>query len=213
MFDIFKKKLEENWKFVLVGVTGVVFGSLFFGKIINGVTFFNANGEFGFFINPNQLPKSVDITGEWVYAAETNDNRGAFSEDKCRKRFGTVQINQKADSYAIDLSGERKIKEDCGTPTKVSGQDLNKQVIRWNSENAVILVNEKRLFLWFATQDQVPRYGYISATIIKAPNDIKPSRLQGNMYYLENSKNTWFRAKIDFYKSDSQDAKNISKKW
>jgi hypothetical protein len=210
MFEKLQKILEENWKVILAAIGGTVLGGFVFGKIINEFSIGNQDGLTTIAINRNLLPASVDVTGEWVYAAETNNNEIGFSEDRCRKRFGTVYINQKAGSYEINLSGERKIKEGCSNnsiPTTA------KQVIRWNSENAVVLVNDKKLFVWLKTEDDMSRYGYVSATIIKNSNDIKPTKIQGVMYYLENSKNTWFRAKIDFYRSGSQEAKDIEKKW
>jgi hypothetical protein len=210
MLERIQKTLNENWKLLLVLFGGIAFGALFFGRFINGISFVGNSGEIGIFINRNQLPNSVDVTGEWMYEAVTNDNDIVFPEDGCRKRFGTVNIIQNADSYAVRLTRERKIKEECG---KTHGKDSKKNVIPWNSENAVVLVNEKKLFLWFVTQDASPRYGYISVTIIKSPNDVKPSKLQGTMYYLENSKNTWFKARIYFYKPDSSDGEKIKSKW
>jgi hypothetical protein len=209
MFEKLQKILEENWKVILAAIGGTVLGGFVFGNIINEFSIRNKDGSTEIVINRNLLPDSVDVTGEWVYAAETNNNEIGFSEDGCRKRFGTVYINQIAGSYEINLSGERKIKEGCSNSKSIPA----KQVIRWNSENAVVLVNAKKLFVWLKTEDDISRYGYVSASIIKNSNDIKPTKIQGNMYYLDDSKNTWFRAKIDFYRSGSQEAKEIEKKW
>lgn len=210
MFEKLQKILEENWKVILAAIGGTVIGGFVFGNIINGFSISHKDGVAHIAINQNLLPDSVDVTGEWVYAAETNNNDIGFSEDGCKKRLGTVYINQRAGSYEINLSGERKIKDGCSNPNSKPGA---KQVIRWNSENAVVLVNDKKLFVWLKTEDEISRYGYVSAIIIKNSNDIKPTKIQGDMYYLDDDKNTWFRAKIDFYRSGSQEAKDIEKKW
>lgn len=212
MFEKLQKILEENWKVILAAIGGTVLGGFVFGNIINDFSISNKDGVGKIAINRNLLPESLDVTGEWVYAVETNNNDIRFSEDGCRKRFGTVYINQITGSYEINLSGERKIKDGCSSSNSNS-TPAAQQIIRWNSENAVVLVNAKKLFVWFKTEDSISRYGYISGSVIKNSNDIKPTRIQGNMYYLDNSKNTWFRAKIDFYRSGSQEAQNIEKKW
>ncbi|MCC5618960.1 hypothetical protein LC605_28535 [Nostoc sp. CHAB 5836] len=137
MFERLKKILEENYKVIVAAIGGLVIGGFVFGKLISGISIIRDGDGLGIVINRQPLPEFVDVTGDWVYAAETNDEDIKFSEDKCRKRFGTVHISQKAGSYEIILSGERKIKEECSLS---SNSKPANQVIRWNSENAVVLV-------------------------------------------------------------------------
>jgi hypothetical protein len=213
MFEKFQKVLEDNWKVIVAAISGAVLGGFVFGNIINGFSFFNNKDGFGIAIDRNTtLPDSVDITGEWVYEAETVGSDITFSEDKCRKRYGTVNINQKTGSYEIHLAGTRKVKDNCqGTPDNPA----KKQEVQWNSQNAVVSVDDKTMFLWLKTEDEeVSRYAYISGTIIKSANDIKPAKIQGYMYYLDDSDNkAWWRAKILFYRLGSQEAKSIEKMW
>ncbi|GJD22647.1 hypothetical protein RIVM261_076030 [Rivularia sp. IAM M-261] len=211
MLDKITKMLEENWKLVVIGIGGVVFGAVFFSQKSNGgISVIPDNG--GVTITKtvqNPLPKDLDINDQWAYVAETNAQDATFSEDGCRKRYGTVNINQKSNSTELILTGERKVKEGCSSKDAKS----NQEVIRWGSEYAVVSVNEKKLIVWFKTHDAVPRFGYISASLIKKATETKPSRIQGEMYYLDNSTNKWFKAKIDFYPLSSPEGSNIAKKW
>lgn len=211
MLDKFKQMLEENWKLVVIGIGGVVFGAVFFSQKPNGgISIFPYNGGLIIAKNAqNPLPEDLNVNGQWAYVAETNAQNATFSEDGCRKRYGTVNINQKPNSTEVILTGERRIKESCSSENAKS----NQEVIRWGSEYAVVSVNEEKLIVWFKTHDSVPRFAYISASLIKKDTDKKPSRIQGEMYYLDNSTNKWFKAKIDFYLLSSPEGINITHKW
>ncbi|UKO97059.1 hypothetical protein [Nostoc sp. UHCC 0870] len=56
----------------------------------------------------------------------------------------------------------------------------------------------------------MPQLG-VRGRIIKSGNDIKAAKIPGDMYYLDASDNKWWRAKISFYRSGSQEAKSIDK--
>ncbi len=68
------------------------------------------------------------------------------------------------------------------------------------------------MFVWFHTNDTPARLGRIRASIVK--NDIgKPEEMNGEMFYLDESNNTWFKANISFFRKGSPDASNIETTW
>ncbi|MFL9458664.1 MULTISPECIES: hypothetical protein [Nostocales] len=187
---------------------GFLSGAIFGGHLKSvSAIFGNDKKYFDFRVNQPFL-NELDITGDWVYVAEANEKDILFSEDNCKKRFGTVYINQ-VFSTEINLTGQRRFKDSCTS----KDDRVEQHSVRWRSLSGSVVLQRKNVSIWFSTEDDSPRYGYILLTVVNNPNTIKPTEMNGTMYYLNDQKKTWFRAKVDFYRSGSEKAKPIEKKW
>jgi hypothetical protein len=207
ILKLIQKTLEKNWKIIVAIVAGIILGGYFLGNI-SGISFYKNKLCFTFFIyHDMHLPKPVDITGKWVYEAIADS---LFTEDHCQKRFGSVKIIAKANGYEINVLGHRIIEENCFC---MNNDSIKRNQIIWKSDNAVVSVINREMFLWFHTTDPIPRYGHISAMIIPSDNDIRPEKMEGEMHYLENLNKTWLKAQINFYRLGTPEAENIIKKW
>ncbi|MBE9209220.1 hypothetical protein IQ244_22470 [Nostoc sp. LEGE 06077] len=194
---------NKNWPILASGGAGIIVGMFILGQLVSGIKVSTKDG-FEVVIDRTTLPTELDIDGDWYYKAETNEAETRFTEDKCRIRVGTVGIKHKFGTSEVILSGHRIVRTECGKdkPTIVG------TAIRWKGNDAAVKQKEGELFFWLDTDDNEPRYGYVSTTI-KTEDGKKPSKMNGTMFYLsylENGKKTWFKAKIDFYRIDTPQA-------
>ncbi|MBO3464000.1 hypothetical protein G7B40_030855 [Aetokthonos hydrillicola Thurmond2011] len=213
MWTKIEELIKMPWIKYPLFFVAVLFVSVFVGRVYSGFTLIKNDKEISFDLRTDaKLPNELDITGEWVYLAETNQKENIFSEDFCKKRFGSVDINHTG-SNEVNLSGVRKANEDC-TTKKVVYPKVEPKNIRWVSDSATILVQRKHLTVWFHTDDKIPRLGYMYLSIINEPNSIKPpGQLNGTMFYLNDEDKKWFRANVELYRVGSQKATDIAKKW
>ncbi|MCC5609759.1 hypothetical protein LC612_24020 [Nostoc sp. CHAB 5834] len=205
--------IDTPWKVALVaGIGGISLGLLFSGKF-TGFDFSNQPERTSLrLVGDQQLLEEINIDGDWVYEAEVNTKDTVFFEDGCRKRLGTVHINQTY-SVSINFAGERKKLENCeNISNKVT--PFQQKDVMWNSLSATISPLNKKVFLSFQTHDDVQNQGYMTLDIIKNDNNRKPDEMKGTMDYLYFNQKTkqWFTANIRFYKSGSTKAKEIEKK-
>lgn len=127
------------------------------GQLENGIRVSTKDG-FEISVDRTKLPTELDIEGDWYYVAETN-NDTKFTEDGCRKRIGTVSIKQKEGTPEVILNGRKLLRAECGyANTQITGT-----AIPWKSDDAVVKLKEKELFLWLMTADDEPRYAHVSA--------------------------------------------------
>ncbi len=210
MWKTIKNALNKNWKIVVAIIIGIILGGFFLGNV-TGISIIRNGLCITILIHRNmQLPKNMDISGDWVYKATAIGEKSIFTEDSCQTRFGTAYIVRKADGYELNIIGKRKAEDGC---LGANGNKVIKNDIPWISVNAMVSINNKMMFLWLQTGDPVPRYAYISELIIQNENDVKPVRMEGTMYYLEQLNKTWIEATIDFYRSGTKEADAIKKKW
>jgi hypothetical protein len=201
-----KTWLHHNWPLVASGFSGVVVGIFIIGQLVNGIRVSTKDG-FEISVDRTKLPTELDIEGDWFYVAEIN-NDTRFTEDGCRKRIGTVSIKQKEGTPEVILNGRRLLRAECGyANTQIAGT-----AIPWKSDDAVVKLKEKELFLWLMTADDEPRYAHVSANI-KSIKNRQPSQMEGQMFYLEDGTNTWFKSKIDFFRVGSAGADRLKGKY
>ena len=198
--------LQRNWPLVASGLSGIVIGIFIIGQLVNGIRVSTKDG-LEISVDRTRLPTEVNIEGEWYYVAETNDDT-RFTEDGCRKRIGTVSIKQKEGTPEVILTGRRLLRAECGYNNYVS----TRSAIPWKSNDAVVKLKEKELFLWMSTADDEPRYAHISADI-KHEKNKQPDQMEGQMFYLEDGTNTWFKSKIDFFRLGSTAAERLKGKY
>ncbi len=201
--ESFVKWLSDNQKIILLFVVGVLVGYLACEK---GVFISGGNGHVSVSsTSGDPLDDSIDISGQWVYVAEAIENKKLFSEDSCHQRSGAVTINY-GGHYQLSLTGVRKQRTGCAEEAK-----LTTNVI-WTSEAASLLVSEKRMFVWFSTADESTKRGRILVGIV--PNATgKPDEMVGDMFYLNENDNTWFKAKITFFRKGNIEANKIEATW
>ena len=205
--------ISRYWKFILLGIgialiVSVVIVSLVVGTL-GGIIISHPSQA----LNDNQrqeLTDKVNVVGEWIYVAETNDSDIVFSEDGCKRRLGTVNIEQ-VEGTEIKLYAERKLKQGCKNQ-KVQNPEAEQQKIKWASEVATILPRLKTVFTWIKTEDEFTKYAYIRLEIIDK-NNIKPTKMTGVMYYLAEETKKWFKSKVSFYKFGSEDARAIENEY
>jgi hypothetical protein len=195
--NIRKRAVEffnKNSPIFAAGGVGIIVGMFILGQLVNGIRVSTKDG-FEIVVDRTALPTEFNVEGEWLYKAETNGPDIRFIEDKCRIRMGTVRIKQKLGTPEVILSGRRLVRTDCDGKEKT----LVGTAIPWDSSDAVVKQREGQIFLWLSTGDDKQRFGYVSANI-QGEKGKTPSEIHGNMFYLENANNTWFKAKIDFYR-------------
>lgn len=194
---------QKNWPILVSGGAGIIVGMFIIGQLVSGIRVSTKDG-FEIVVDRTRLPTELDVEGDWLYKAETNEENTRFTEDKCRKRIGTVRVKQKFGTPEVILSGRRIIRAECGKDKGV----IAGTPISWNSNDAVVKQKEGQMFLWLVTSDDEARFAHISANI-RVEDGKKPSEINGDMFYLEDGKNTWFKAKIDFYRIDTTEANKL----
>lgn len=192
---------KKHWQLLTAFAAGALLGAV---AVQQGYQGFRIGDSEYVLIDRRSIPKSLSIKGKWFYKTQTSDVALQYNKLNCISIMGTADISQAKASNEFSIINATRLV--CIDPTS---KEI-KTNVGWNSINASVLPESRKIIVSLLTRDPSPRIGYIEGAI---PEDIKgdfPTQFDGNMYYLNTQNQKYGSTTITFCKEETECARDIA---
>lgn len=199
---------KQNWKLIAAFAAGVLLGAI---SVRQGYEGFRFAGSEYILIKKASIPKSLSIQGRWLYETKASGADLNYDQFACKSILGVADISQGQEGAPVsnEFSIDNAIRKAC---VDSQGKVL-KTNVSWNSRNASVLPNSRKIIVSLITTDPNPRLGYIEGSIPSTEPEKTPSEFSGNMYYLNTQNQTYGSTIIRFCKEGTECARTIEKQF
>lgn len=194
---------KKHWQLLAAFATGALLGAF---AVQQGYEGFSIGGTEYVLVKKTSIPKSLSIQGNWFYETTTSGLPLQFDNLKCVSILGTADIAQKEASNEFTISNAKR--RGCIDPES----QVIKTNVGWDSDNAAVLPDSRKIMISLDTADPNPRIAYIEGSIPTTISEDSPSQFNGTMYYLNTQNQTYGSTTITFCKEGSECAQDIAQK-
>ena len=195
---------KKHWPLLTAFATGALLGAV---AVEQGYQGFRFGGSEYVLIKKGSIPKSLSIKGKWFYKTQTSDVGIQYNKLNCISIMGTADISQAEASNEFSIVDATRLV--CVDPTS---KEI-KTNVGWNSINATVLPDNRKIMVSLLTRDPSPRISYIEGGITENIKGDSPTEFKGNMYYLNTQNQKYGSTTITFCKEGTDCAQDIARKF